>query len=988
VARFHNERGTAEQPIEEGKQAEKMTRLSCHRFRSNEVRPWLSVLPSEDRESAARSILDKSFRSDMETPVYDSAERGDIRERSYRVFLDGLAKPTTPLHWWTAVVITAGSKAQAELYRRQIRHRSERGYIPRHVSWHVVPDPEGRHIGSGGATLHALQALGMCDPEWWSRNRVLVIHAGGESRRLPEYSLTGKLFGILPARMPWGENSTVFDETLALSTLWVERFSSGLAVASGDVVLTFDAADLDWDRPGVAGVAIRQPIEVGTRHGAYALDERGRVYSFLQKPTPAQMRAAGAILPGDQVALDTGLLHFDAGLSAGLSRLASTLPEIPFLDLYQQFTLSLTGEAPCGLPELATLLHGVPFHCSLVDGTFTHVGTTSHFRRLFKAGIVDSILAPGSELGPGALVIECHTTEPIRVGAGAIVHGLTDASGPMTVAADSVVHQVLVRLPDGRRGFVLRTYGVEDDPKTPTWFGRPILEALKALDLDAEEVWPGIPQHERCLWNARLFPFNDNALPRLSLSTSTEYADAEALAEARDRRRDANWRASAVALARAETDVRPLLIHSPSLAALAETGRDLSREAVEIEASAPSEAASRHFQASLFYDQAGLAEESASARSAAFSAVQKAVAERTYSVFRANGHGSSTRASSLAVSAPARIDFGGGWSDTPPFCLDWGGTVFNMAITVNGAYPIRTIVSALDEPVVRLVSSEATESLTSGCFSSAVDVGSPFAIHRAALKMLGFVRPGEPVAGLRIRTEVNLPMGSGLGTSSVLAATVLKALLAMRGEDVSVQELSDLVLALEQSMTTGGGWQDQVGGIYPGAKLTVTGPGPRQRLGVEPVACPAGFAERFVLYYTGIRRIAKDLLGQVVSRYLGREAQAVQVLHSIKTLAVEMAYAMKESDWDYLGSLLDRHWRLNQILDPHTTNAPINALLERVRPHISGAKLAGAGGGGFLMLLAKSPEDACDLRRLLASLPGPGALYEWAVAPLGLHEGT
>ena len=218
-----------------------------------------------------------------------------------------------------------------------------------------------------------------------------------------------------------------------------------------------------------------------------------------------------------------------------------------------------------------------------------------------------------------------------------------------------------------------------------------------------------------------------------------------------------------------------------------------------------------------------------------------------------------------------------------------------------------------------------------------------------------------------------------------LAATVLKALLEMRGDEVAIQDLSDLVLSLEQFMTTGGGWQDQVGGIYPGAKLTMTGPGPRQRVRVEPVQCPAEFAERFVLYYTGIRRIAKDLLSQVVGRYLAREVQAVQVLHSIKTLAVEMAYAMKESDWDYLGSLLDRHWQLNQVLDPHTTNAPINQLLEHVRPYISGAKLAGAGGGGFLMLLAKTPDDAKRLRGSLAALPGPGALYEWAVAPLGLH---
>ena len=72
-------------------------------------------------------------------------------------------------------------------------------------------------------------------------------------------------------------------------------------------------------------------------------------------------------------------------------------------------------------------------------------------------------------------------------------------------------------------------------------------------------------------------------------------------------------------------------------------------------------------------------------------------------------------------------------------------------------------------------------------------------------------------------------------------------------------------------------------------------------------------------------------------------------------------------------------------LDPHTTNAPINTLLEQVRPYISGAKLAGAGGGGFLMLLGKTPCDAQNLRQFLASRPGPGALYEWEAAPLGLH---
>jgi fucokinase len=448
------------------------------------------------------------------------------------------------------------------------------------------------------------------------------------------------------------------------------------------------------------------------------------------------------------------------------------------------------------------------------------------------------------------------------------------------------------------------------------------------------------------------------------------------LAEAQNQRRQANWQAAAVALAEAGSDVRPLLVHAPGIKPLVEAGRELAGKAAGLESTAPTEAASRHYQASMFYGQAGLEEEAAGERAAAFTCVRGAVD------LRAGGarEGVAKADFAVTVEAPARIDLGGGWSDTPPFCLDWGGTVFNIAITVNGEYPIRTTVRRLEEPVLRLVSGADSEVMQAGGALERPVPGSPFAVHRAALQMLGLA--GE---GLEIRTDVNLPMGSGLGTSSILAATVVKALMSARGEDVSGQELSDLVLRLEQSMTTGGGWQDQAGGIYAGAKLTMTGPGLRQRLRVEAVECPAGFAERFVFYYTGIRRVAKDLLGQVVGRYLAREVAAVQVLHSIKTLAVEMSYAMKESDWGYLGSLLDRHWRLNQVLDPHTTNAPINALLESVRPYVSGAKLAGAGGGGFLMLLAKTPEDAQNLRRFLASLPGPGALYECAIAPLGLH---
>ena len=128
--------------------------------------------------------------------------------------------------------------------------------------------------------------------------------------------------------------------------------------------------------------------------------------------------------------------------------------------------------------------------------------------------------------------------------------------------------------------------------------------------------------------------------------------------------------------------------------------------------------------------------------------------------------------------------------------------------------------------------------------------------------------------GIEIRTAVRLPMGSGLGTSSILAATPLRAISEMMGIEIGNQALSEQVMRLEQLMTTGGGWQDQTGGIFPGAKVIITGPGMHQRVRVQPVPWAAKTQSEFeslvLLYYTGIPRLARDLLRQVVGRYLAK----------------------------------------------------------------------------------------------------------------------
>ena len=245
-----------------------------------------------------------------------------------------------------------------------------------------------------------------------------------------------------------------------------------------------------------------------------------------------------------------------------------------------------------------------------------------------------------------------------------------------------------------------------------------------------------------------------------------------------------------------------------------------------------------------------------------------------------------------------RIDFGGGWTDTPPQSIERGGAVLNAAVTLRGAHPIVAEVTPLPEPRLILVSQDldiTLEPLLASEILACANPADPFALHKAALVLRGVVPfdtdPAQPLAdllrergGLRLSTGARIPLGSGLGTSSILAGAVLAALFELgRGETeeqrsrgaedsrIASGRLFDEVLCLEQMLTTGGGWQDQVGGLTGGIKLVTTPPGLPQRITVQPVhpapAVAEAFGQRLLLVYTGQQRLAKNLLRSITSRW-------------------------------------------------------------------------------------------------------------------------
>ena len=139
-----------------------------------------------------------------------------------------------------------------------------------------------------------------------------------------------------------------------------------------------------------------------------------------------------------------------------------------------------------------------------------------------------------------------------------------------------------------------------------------------------------------------------------------------------------------------------------------------------------------------------------------------------------------------------RIDVAGGWTDTPPYCLNSGGNVVNLAIELNGQQPLQVYVKSTQEPqiVCRSIDLGAMEVITTyEELAQFNKVGSPFSIPKAALALCGFLPQfaAEPHrtlrdclnafgGGIEITLLAAIPAGSGLGTSSILAATVLGAL--------------------------------------------------------------------------------------------------------------------------------------------------------------------------------------------------------------------
>ena len=992
---------------------------------------------------------------------------------------------------WDAVVLTCATESQAAAAREELARRRAQGLFPDGCALLTLPDPPGQRVGSGGATLLALESVashwlaagggGVAGiTELFRERRVLVIHSGGESQRLPMYAALGKIFAPLPVLLPeaapraGGAGATIFDWLYLLAST-LPGAPGEVTLLSGDVMPVLNPLRLERERYAVRGVAIPVPAAQGQQFGVYVPDADGAARRILQKPSLDALHSAGAIDEEGRVAVDTGIVTLRPAALEGLLRAAglavrgdatrragsALLPAqggaAPW-DLYRDWLPHLARErgrddvlpdpvaqALAGATE--TLVAGVAY---AEDGAFIHLGTSRDFhdavssgsllRRLFpftsqRESVVlagaqieaafagRSLLGSETRLARGAVVDHCRALGALELGEGAMASGLDVPPGTrLRVTAGRLCYQTLVKTQR-----VTVVLGIDDNPKLglndATFQGQGLREWMTARGVSASDLWQDGAVGQ--LWNARLFvadvddadrsvldwlqavapadPGADTSLDRwraarrYSLRDLLDLADAEAIA---------GWRealVAEVAAARVAADVEGGGDESFAGLANALSGGQRHGTVQRLDAAAsdsgrPALGRARYWRilADLaFPDEDPLAsqEEGAAARSGVVSGEStrteyedRAAAAVREAVSRpAAGGGRELRlrvGQRTRVAAPVRVDFGGGWTDTPPFSLERGGAVLNAALSLDGELPLWAEAETLPDPEIVL---EAADLATTARVRRAEDVvghagpSDPFALHKACLVLAGVVDPraADPLAalraagaGVRLRTGGRIPRGSGLGTSSIIGAAALRALGKLLGAPQDDAELSRQTLELEQLMTTGGGWQDQMGAIAPGLKLVSTGPGMEQRPLVEQIVFTAEqqalFESHLVVAYTGHHRLAKNILRQVVMRYLGRDPLAMQALYQLRGVAGQLARAARSLDFELFGTLVNQAWLLNKTLDPQTSFPAVERLFSALAPHVYGAKLVGAGGGGFLVAVTRRPDSGDLVADLLA----------------------
>ena len=846
-------------------------------------------------------------------------------------------------------------------------------------------DPEGHRIGSGGGSAWLLmeafrQSRKAQFDEWLSSEKRILLHAGGQSRRLPSYAPSGKILTPIPV-FRWERGQRLSQDLMSLQLPLYEQMMNmapkGLntMIVSGDVLIRTNQPLGPVPQADVVVYGLWLDASVAKNHGVFVSDRRTPqvLKQMLQKPSVEELHQ---LQKNHYYLTDIGVwILSDRAIRLLMNRCmegdASANSQIKYYDLYSDFGRSLGTEPLIDDAEIKSLSVAV---VPLAGGEFYHFGTS---REMISSTVILQNLVSDQrqimhhDLKPHPSIFvqnalldvsfsaenqniwieNSHIGKRWKLTSENIVTGVPRNDWQITLAPG----QCLDIVPVGDDRFAVRPYHIDDR------FDGAEQQRRQFPVLAYNEIEPWL--------QANLSPHPSDIIPHPSALFSAEEISAEAnlarLFEQRVDFRKTNW--SAIARNWHHSVFYQL--------DLDDAAHEFKRYGIPMPAPLEDDAPLMvRIHDAMFR---GNSDE-------AFGLLRQGLTERVLAEPQ-QPQMSVMQDQIVWGRSPVRIDIAGGWTDTPPYCLLEGGNVVNLAIELNGQPPLQTYVKPCAEPrvILRSIDLGASEVVeTYEQLQQFNKVGSPFSIPKAALALAGFL-PQFSVnrypslkaqleafgCGIELTLLSAIPAGSGLGTSSILAATVLGAVSDFCSLAWDKNEIGRRTLVLEQLLTTGGGWQDQFGGVLGGVKLLQTQSGfdqaPLARWLPTDLYVQPEYQQCHLLYYTGITRTAKQILAEIVRCMFLNNGDQLRLLRQMKEHTMMMYDAIQRQDFVQMGSLVRRTWEQNQLLDSGTNPEQVRRLTDLIDDLCLGYKLPGAGGGGYLYMVAKSPEAAARIRRIL-----------------------
>ncbi len=325
-------------------------------------------------------------------------------------------------------------------------------------------------------------------------------------------------------------------------------------------------------------------------------------------------------------------------------------------------------------------------------------------------------------------------------------------------------------------------------------------------------------------------------------------------------------------------------------------------------------------------------------------------------------------ASRIRSRAPLRLGLAGGGTDVSPYSEDFGGAVLNATID---RFAFAFIEPSADGHIHFIASDlEADERFPLDLDSLRdAELSLHAAVYRRMIREFG---DNQPLA-VTVRTSVDAPPGSGLGSSSALVVALVEAFRALMDLPLGPYEVAHLAYEIERvDLGLSGGKQDQYAAAFGGVNYIEFMAG--NRVIVNPLRVSrtvlSEFETSLVVCFTGISRRSEAIIDQQRQGMAQKSARTIDSLHQLKADALEMKLALLRSDIERMAKVLDNSWKAKKETASGISTSTIESLHgEAMAAGALAGKVSGAGGGGFMMFIVP-PEKRLNLVRKLNQAGG------------------